>query len=468
MLLTITTTHQPATDLGYLLHKNPGRAQEFSLPFGTAHVFYPEASEERCTAALMLEISPVGLVRGRRDADFALEGYVNDRPYAASSFLSVAIAQVYGTALNGTSKSRPALAAAPIPLEAHLPAIPARGGGEDLLRRLFEPLGYVVTVENHPLDPHFPDWGESRYYSLTLAGTVRLVDLLTHLYVLIPVLDEQKHYYVGKDEIEKLLKRGEGWLAAHPERALITRRYLKHRQSLVNEAMTRLAEDDTDSDETENEHDQEEEIVEKSISLHEQRLEAVAAALVASGAQRVLDLGCGEGRLIARLLTEKQFAQIVGVDVSHWSLEKASHRLKLDRMPPIQRARVALMQGALTYRDDRLNGHDAAALVEVIEHLDMPRLAAMERAVFEFARPGVVVITTPNVEYNVRFENLPAGKLRHRDHRFEWTRPQFREWADGVAARFGYSARFEDVGPLDAEVGAPSQMAVFSLGDSRS
>lgn len=462
MLLTITTTHQPATDLGYLLHKNPGRAQQFDLPFGAAYVFYPEATEERCTAALMLEISPVGLVRGRRDSDFALEGYVNDRPYAASSFLSVAIAQVYGSALNGTSKSRPELAATAIPLEAHLPAIPARGGGEDLLRKLFEPLGYAVTAVCHPLDPHFPDWGESRYYSLTLTATARLVDLLTHLYVLIPVLDEQKHYYVGRDEIDKLLKRGEGWLATHPERALITRRYLKHQQSLVNEAVTRLAEDNADPDDTDSEHDQEEETVEKSISLHEQRLEAVSAALIAFGAQRVLDLGCGEGRLIVRLLKEKQFAQIVGVDVSHRSLEKAAHRLKLDRMPPLQRARVVLMQGALTYRDDRLNGYDAAALVEVIEHLDMPRLAAMERAVFEFARPGVVVVTTPNVEYNVRFENLPAGKLRHRDHRFEWTRAQFQGWADQVAARFGYTTRFDDIGPADAEVGAPSQMAIFT------
>lgn len=465
MLLTITTTYQPATDLGYLLHKNPGRAQEFSLPFGIAHVFYPEATEERCTAALLLEINPVGLVRGKHDSDFALEGYVNDRPYAASSFMSVAIADVYGTALNGTSKSRPELAAAPIPLEAHLPAVPARGGGEELLRRLFEPLGYTVTVTRHPLDPHFPDWGESRYFSLTLTGNVRLGELLTHLYVLIPVLDEQKHYYVGKDEIEKLLKRGEGWLADHPERALIARRYLKHRQFLVNEVLSRLAEDDADPDEAQTEHDQEEEIVEKSVSLHEQRLEAVTAVLLASGAQRVLDLGCGEGRLIARLLKEKQFAQIVGVDVSHRSLEKASQRLKLDRMPPMQQARVALMQGALTYRDDRLNGYDAAALVEVIEHLDMARLAAMERAVFGFARPGVVVITTPNVEYNVRFENLPAGKLRHRDHRFEWTRAQFKEWAETVAARFGYSARFEDIGPLDAEVGAPSQLGIFILNE---
>lgn len=465
MLLTITTTHQPATDLGYLLHKNPARAQEFELPFGTAHVFYPEATEERCTAALMLDISPVGLVRGKHDSDFALEGYVNDRPYAASSFLSVAIAQVYGSALNGSSKSHPELAAMPIPLEAHIPAIPARGDGEDMLRKLFEPLGYAITVTRHPLDPQLPDWGESRYYSLTLSGTARLVDLLTHLYVLIPVLDEQKHYYVGKDEIDKLLKRGEGWLADHPERELITRRYLKNRQSLVNEAMIRLDEGEPNPDETENQHDQEEESIEKVISLHEQRLETVAAALISSGAQRVLDLGCGEGRLIARLLKEKQFTQIVGVDVSHRSLEKASARLKLDRMPPLQRVRVSLMQGALTYRDDRLKGYDAAALVEVIEHLDMPRLAAMERAVFEFARPGIVAITTPNVEYNVRFENLPAGKMRHRDHRFEWTRAQFREWAEEVSARFGYSTHFEDVGPVDAEVGAPSQLGILTLSE---
>jgi len=161
MLLTLTTTHRPATDLGFLLRKNPARAQSFSLSFGTAHVFYPEATPERCTVALLVEIDPVGLVRNRRGPSGeggALEQYVNDRPYAASSFLSVALAEVSGSALSGKSKERPDLADTPLPLRVTFSALPCRGG-EEFLRKLFEPLGYTVSARQLPLDENFPDWG---------------------------------------------------------------------------------------------------------------------------------------------------------------------------------------------------------------------------------------------------------------------------------------------------------------------
>src|SRR6202166_4179965 len=184
MLLTISTTHFPATDLGYLLYKNPARPQSFDLTFGRAHVFYPQADERRCTAALLLEVDPIGLVRNRRGPSgegFALEQYVNDRPYAASSFLSVAIARTFGTAITGKSKERQELADTPLAFEAQISVLPCRGG-ENLLRRLFEPLGYEVTAVRHSLDEKFPEWGESSYYTVGLKGTLRLSDLLTHLY----------------------------------------------------------------------------------------------------------------------------------------------------------------------------------------------------------------------------------------------------------------------------------------------
>jgi 3' terminal RNA ribose 2'-O-methyltransferase Hen1 len=461
MLLTITTTHSPAGDLGYLLAKNPARTQTFELAFGRAHVFYPEVSDERCTAALLLDVDPVGLVRGRGDAG-PIAQYVNDRPYVASSFLSVAIAEVFGSALNGRSRERPALAQAAIPLEARIAALPARGG-EAVVRRLFEPLGYTVEVAGHALDPRFAEWGESNVVGLALANTCRLSELLGHLYVLVPVLDAEKHYWFGADEVEKLLRRGEGWLATHPERELIAARYLKRRR-LVRDALARLVDDEAaDPDAAEDRHAAEEAAVERPISLHEQRLGAVAGVLKGSGARRVLDLGCGEGRLIQVLLRDRQFEHLLGMDVSYRALENAHDRLRLDRMPPAQRARVALMQGALTYRDDRLHGYDAAVAVEVIEHLDPARLEAFERVVFEFAHPQVVVVTTPNVEYNIRFETLPAGRFRHKDHRFEWTRAEFAGWAGGVAARHGYRARLLPVGLEDPAVGSPSQMAVFEL-----
>jgi hypothetical protein len=229
-----------------------------------------------------------------------LRQYVNDRPYVASSFLSVAIADVFASAMAGRSRDRAELAASEIPLEAHIAAVPCRGG-EDMLRRLFEPLGYSVVATQATLEMSAPDAGASRYFSVTLTATRRVADLLTHLYVLIPVLDDEKHYWVGDDEVDKLLRHGERWLASHPE-----------------------------------------------------------------------------------------------------------------------------------------------------------------RVAFEFAHPKLIVVTTPNAEYNVRWPSLPAGRFRHRDHRFEWTRAEFESWCSAVCARFGYTVRFSTVGPVDADVGAPTQMAIFT------
>ena len=382
--------------------------------FGVAHVFYPEATAQRCTAALLLEVDPVGLVRNRRGPageGRSLEQYVNDRPYVASSFLSVALADVFSSAMSGNSQERPELAQAALPLTATLSVLPCRGG-EEFLRRLFEPLGYTVTATQHRLDDKFPDWGESAYFTVTLQGCLPLHQLLTHLYVLMPVLDNDKHYWVGDDEVAKLLRHGEGWLAAHPDREMIATRYLKHRRSLINGALAQLVKtEDPSADDAQECYAQEEAKVEERISLNEQRLGAVLAALKGSGARRVLDLGCGEGKLLQVLLKERQFAELVGMDVSYRALEIAKDRLNWDRLPELQRRRIQLLHGSLMYRDKRLAGFDAAAVVEVIEHLDPPRLAAFERVLFECARPATVVLTTPNVEFNVKWETLPAGKF---------------------------------------------------------
>ncbi len=463
MLLTISTTYSPATDLGYLLHKHPARMQSFELAFGQAHVFYPEARTEKCTAALLLDVDPVALVRrphGQFAENFALAQYVSDRPYVASSFLSVAIARVFGSALSGKCKERPQLTETAIPLKAQLSILPCRGG-EKLLRRLFEPLGYTITAEQHGLDPQFPDWGQSRYFTVTFENTCRLSELLTHLYVLMPVLDDEKHYWVGDAEIEKLLKHGNDWLAEHPEQESIARRYLKHQRHLTREALAQLREEDAQETDGATQA-QEEAQVEERLGLNELRLTTVTEVLKQSGARRVLDLGCGEGKLLRKLLAEKQFEEIVGMDVSHRALKIAQERLHHDRVPEKQKERLRLFQGSLGYRDKRLTGYDAAAVVEVIEHLDLPRLAAFERILFEFACPQTVVLTTPNIEYNVKFENLQAGNYRHKDHRFEWARDEFQSWAAGVTKRFGYTVVFHPIGPEAADVGSPTQMAVFT------
>ncbi|MEU6314924.1 3' terminal RNA ribose 2'-O-methyltransferase Hen1 [Streptomyces sp. NPDC047014] len=480
MFLTITTTgdaENPATDLGFLLHKHPDRVRVESQSHGTAHVFYPEATAQRCTAALMLEVDPVALVRrgrgkGRGGApDAALAQYVNDRPYAASSLLAVALSGVFRTALRGICALRPELPEQARPLRIEIPVLPARGGAA-LVHRLFEPLGWDrVEAEPLPLDERFPEWGESRYVRLVLEGELRLADALRQLYVLLPVLDDAKHYWISADEVDKLLRAGDGWLAAHPEHALISSRYLARHKRLTQDAierleLVRLAESDgSEVEEIDNAVDEEADTPERPVPLAAHRREAILTALRAAGAARVLDLGCGQGQLLQALLADVSFTEIVGMDVSVRALNIAARRLRLERLGERQSARVTLLQGSLAYTDQRLAGYDAAVLSEVIEHLDPERLPALEYAVFGAARPRAVLVTTPNVEYNVRWETLPAGHVRHGDHRFEWTREEFRAWAGEVARRHGYAVAYVAVGDDDPEVGPPTQMAVFTRTD---
>ncbi|MCB2410822.1 3' terminal RNA ribose 2'-O-methyltransferase Hen1 [Hymenobacter lucidus] len=474
MLLTITTTHQPATDLGYLLHKNPARLQSIDVAYGQAHIFYPEATPERCTAALLLDIDPIALVRNHRGPageGFALEQYVNDRPYAASSFMSTALSKAFNTALNGTCKDRPELPEMLLPLEATVAVVPAASAEQ--LRRLFGPLGYEIETEVHPLDPTVPAWGESRYFTLRLRhAALRLQDLLSHLYVLIPVLDNDKHYWVNEAEADKLLHRGAAWLPQHPDREFITRRYLRNLAEFVNPTLERLLDGDVVAPEAEENLTEllpgpaataaePETPATAAQSLHDLRLDRVAEEIRRTGAKRVLDLGCGEGKLLRRLLKFPQVEHILGLDVSIRELQRAQQRLHVAEMPPRQRERLTLTQGSVLYHDPRLAGYDAAAVVEVIEHLDESRLASFEQVVFARARPGAVVVTTPNADYNQRYEALAAGQFRHTDHRFEWTQAQFAAWAAGVAERHGYQVRVEPLGPEVAGFGAPSQLAVF-------
>jgi len=459
VLLTITTTRAPATDLGYLLHKHPDRAQSFAIAAGEAHVFYPEAGPERCTAALLLEVDPIGLVRDRKGPGTALAQYVNDRPYAASSMLAVAIKEAFRTALTGRCDARPALAAEPIPLELHVPALRCRGGGA-LAQRVFAPLGWAVEAHSHPLTPR--EWGDSPYLGLRLTGELRLADALNHLYVLLPVLDDAKHYWVSTEEVDKLIRAGGDWLAGHPEKELITRRYLSHQKRLTRSALARLAEaDDAEPEDLDNAVPEEaaEETPDKPLAV--QRREAILAVLHERGARRVGDLGCGAGALTRDLLRDKAIDHVVATDVSARALQLAARHLNLERMPDRQRERLTIFQSSLTYRDGRLAGLDAAVLMEVIEHLDPDRIPALERVVFGDAAPATVVVTTPNAEYNAHFATLEPGAARHPDHRFEWTRAQFRAWAGRVADRYGYRARFLPVGPEDPRDGPPTQLAAF-------
>ena len=458
MFVSVATTHQPATDLGFLLMKHPDRVHEVELTFGKGFVFFPEASAERCEAVLAIEVDPVGLVRGRGQGEGLLDKYVNDRPYAASSFLSVALNRAYRTAMTGVSKERPDLANVAIPLQIRVTPLPARGG-EVVVRQLFEPLGWKVD-----LDRIEGPAGPSRYYDLRLEGHVRVADALTHLFVLIPVLDDDKHYWVGDDEVEKLLAKGKDWLPAHPAKELIAQRYLKNRRALARAALARLApeaEEDETAEASEDTRSAGEAALEKPIRLNDLRMDAVMALLRAPGAASVADLGCGEGKLLGILRKERQFTRIVGLDASMVSLQRARQRLGLEKVTGADIERLQLLHGALTYRDDRLKGFDAATLVEVVEHLDADRLPALAEAVFGHARPRLVVVTTPNSEHNAVFANMAPGAFRHPDHRFEWTRAEFRAWVKSIEQDYGYSAELSEIGESHPEFGPPTQVAAF-------
>lgn len=453
MQLEITLTRSPgatwtARDLGFLLHKHPDHLHTREVAAGTASIFFPERGDERTRAILHLDVDPVGLVRGKNEQSEGLLGqYVNDRPNAASSFLSVAIGRCFGQSLAGKSKNSQDLAGQALPFAARILPLSMPEG---LAEKLFAPLGYSVAIED-----------VSGHSGLKIAGTKRLSELLNHLYVLVPVLDGHKHYFVGEDEVENLLAKGEGWLASHPEKELIARRALKHRKSLAQLALQRLAEDTPEPEEEESSPGRTEETLEQPIRLHDLRLDAVAQLLAESGAASVLDLGCGEGKLIRRLLKDRRVQKILGIDSVMASLQRCSERLRLDTAGQHVTDRVSLAQGSLTYADRRWAGFDAATLVEVIEHIDPDRLPAVERSLFGAAKPGMVVITTPNREYNALFEKLASGKFRHADHRFEWTRVELAAWAERVASAYGYGIEIKPLGPEHESLGAPSQLAIF-------
>ncbi|ADB31716.1 Methyltransferase type 12 [Kribbella flavida DSM 17836] len=471
MFLSLGTTSAglgaPASEFGFLLHKNPARPQSLSVTGGTAYVLYPEATEARCTAAVLLEVDPIALVRsgkGRAAEGFTLGQYVNDRPYAASSLLAVALGKLFRTAMNGRCDARPELAARRIALDVHVPALPCRGGPE-LAERFFAPLGWSVDARPIPLDPEIPEWGDSRYVDLHLHGELRLADALNHLYVLLPVLDDAKHYWVGPDEVDKLVRAGDGWLGAHPAKDLITRRYLAHSRSLTDAALDRLTEVDGQELPEDPAGEAGDDVpvtpAPGGVSLAVERRRVVLDVVREVGARRVADVGCGEGALVAELLKDGGIDQVLATDVSARALDQLERRLHVREMSDRQRERLRLFQSSVTYADERLAGVDAAVLMEVVEHVDPPRLPALAQAVFGAARPGAVVVTTPNAEYNVRFESLPAGQFRHPDHRFEWTRAEFRAWAEKVAATYRYAVTFRPVGPEDPEVGPPTQLALF-------
>lgn len=460
MLINITVTGENAKALSYILWKNPDHIFDREFSSGHVVVFFSEYSNQKATASLLVLVDSVGMVRsewGRISSS-----YVDHRPYAASSIASVALKEAYSSAFAGKSETAEidAVIKQKLPVEIELSSVWVKGGVQSI-HDFFEPLGYAVNAEKLLYESKWLK-SDSCVFNVTLTGMQTILDLLRHLYVLLPALDNKKHYFVNENEIVKLLSHGEGWLETHPYKERIVSRYLIHRHNLIEEALEQLAEEVQD-EETEENAAGAEEAMERPIRLQEERLQTALAVMrtLDPAPLKIGDIGCGSGDFIRLIENDRAFSEVIGMDVSSKVLQIAEKRLHLDRRNAWQSPKISLIHGSLAYKDSRLKGLDAVLMFEVIEHIDAIKLPVVEYNIFEFLTPGYVMVSTPNKEYNQLFPSLEKNALRHRDHRFEWTRDEFRQWAGAVTAKYPYEVDFFQVGPRDDNLGAPTQMAVF-------
>lgn len=463
MLIAITVTGKDAKSLSYILGKHPDHVfiREFSA--GNMTVSFPEYSDERATAALLIQVDTIGMVRGEWKGVSA--SYIDPRPYVSSSLTSVALKEAYRSSFTTKSKE-PAVAAMmerELPISVEFSSLWCKIG-EEGIRTLFEPLGYSVACRELPFASDWLEGERSALFNATLTGKQTIAALLNHLYVLLPVIGKGKHYFVEEAEVAKLLQHGAGWLENHPAKERIVSRYLVHRRSLIEEALEQLAGEESDDPAEENARESE---FERPIRLQEERLQTAMAVLKTLDPPplRIGDLGCGTGDFMRIIMDERMPAEVVGMDVSSRSIQIAEKKLRIATRPEWQRPKVSLLHGSLVYTDLRLKELDTLVLLEVIEHVDPPKLPIIEHNIFEYLKPCHVMISTPNKEYNPLFPNMEKDRFRHDDHRFEWTREEFRRWTSAIIEKYPYTVEIYPVGKQDEQAGPPTQMAVFRRKD---
>ncbi len=442
MILNFNVKGENADKISFLLHKSPNKLHQFSLGFGSAYVFYSKYERNDVSFSLLVDIDPIDLVRGKNKNSQGIFDYVNDRPYATSSFLCSAIAQVFSTALSGRSKEYEHLVKEEMEFKVEVVSLKVKTN-LIMLNKIFDPLGYELEIKSHLLDEKIFGEEESNYVDLILKNKLTLQSVLQHLYVLIPVFDNNKHYFVNNDEVEKLLSKGGDWIDVHPEKDFITSRYLnskfidaKKLESLFSKEQNKMIEE------------------RKKNSLNSQRLSQVTDVIESLNIKSLVDLGCGEGKLIKELLNNTSVEKILGVDISINVLKKAARKLKYDTV----KDKIELVQSSAVYYDERFTEYEAICLIEVIEHIDEQKLYLLKENVFNLVKPKYVIITTPNVEYNTVYE---LDGYRHSDHRFEWSRSEFRLWCEEICNQYNYDVEYFSIGEEMETVGNSTQMGVF-------
>ena len=442
MLLTLACSGKDAPDLSWLLHKRPNRLQAFDLPYGKAFVFFPEYTETRSVVSLLLEINQEALndLCKNKEGEFQ---FVNPRQFLSSSLLSGAIGKVFSSAIKGICADKPELVNKEYDLELELTNFSCRLKPE-YVARIFKPLGYAIAFDNISSD--FPR-EKLIVGNLRLKGKTNLKDLLSQLYILIPVFDRYLHFWIDEPQLQRFIRLTAGWLESHPEKRFILTEYFWPAADFKSRVLERFnAIPGLSSNE-------------KAQPLKIQRHEAIEATLAIHGAKTIIDLGCGEGSLIFYLLEQKKYAKIAGTDISAKNIESAKKRIA--GRPSRACREDDLFVSSLTYPDKRLRGYDAAVLSEVIEHFEINRMNTVMKNILGAAKPQIFIMTTPNRAYNNQFSGLADGAMRHPDHRYEFTEEEFTNFCRKNASAFGYEVELEPIGEISPEFGAPTLMGVF-------
>lgn len=442
MQLSLNVKGNGAEAVSYLLAKNPNNLYERDEKGFKVRSVYSVFTKEEVKYLIYVKPDPIDLVRSSPQV-YDISHYINDREFAVSSLFVSAIRKALGTALNGKPQEeyvqwvehRFDMEVAFGPIATDLP------DGE--LAELFKPIGYNVEIKRAASTLR----SKSSALFITLTGKQTIQNLLKHLFILIPVIDNYKHYFIDEREIEKVDRYGEGWLDAHPLKQFIVKRALRF-QNLIRQSKFYDRE----------RHNQENRET-KKIRLNELRYEKIVDFIrTIPKRDTVVDLGAGEGKLSVKLGYLDGVKEILSVEPSNKSRVRAIQRFEEAEGTDGFTLPTSLA-GSLFYFDDRLVNKDIMVLCEVIEHIDEYRIPKMMEAIFRSYQPRVLIVTTPNQEYNVIYDMDET--MRHHDHRFEWTRDDFQENCEQWIKESPYYIQFEGIGEEHPEYGTPTQMAIF-------
>lgn len=443
MQLTIQASGDNVKAISYLLSKNPSNLYERNHKGHLVRLFYSKFTETELEVTIFVTPDPIELIKNNSNS-YDITHYINDREFAVSSIFCSFIRSALGTALNGQPKEEHIKwVDHPFPFTFEFGPVVSTLTDEKLMN-LFEPIGYEVTINRPEIEYSIPIKTKSSARYISIKGMKTLQEGLRHLFVLIPVIDNYKHYFIDEKEIEKLERYGEGWLEQHPLRDLIYRQALRFKEiySLV---------ENSSKDEKKIEPV-------KKVRLNELRYEKIVNTVSEMKPRSVVDFGSGEGKLSVQLGFVEGITEILAVEPSESASLKALERFNKVKNKE-KFVNPELLWGSLFYYDERLKDKDVIILCEVIEHIDESRLPkAMDTLLHDY-QPGALIITTPNRDYNELYDM--EEHLRHNDHRFEWTRAEFRQWCTERNHGNDYELLFDGIGEEHASQGFPTQMCVF-------